>query len=145
MSQVYKVLEQARALRDLGREERIALGEFLEERELSDGDVLYRTGEEATDLILVADGALRLERSGQALGSASCGELLGGVALVAIGHRECDAVADGEASVLVLSREAYLRLRGDFPTVALALHEGVLRELAATLRGALQTSANALA
>ena len=38
------------------------------------------------------------------------------------------------ARVLVLDREGYLRLRGDFPTVALALQEGVLREISTTAR-----------
>ena len=94
------VLKRARVLRDLGHEERVALGESLELRDLCDGEVLFRTGDEATELILVAGGALRLERAGTSLGNLTPGEMVGGAALVAIGQRECDAVAEGEARVL---------------------------------------------
>ena len=145
MSDLKTVLEQARVLRDLGHEELIALGESLELRRLSDGETVFRTGDEATELLLVAEGALRLERAGTPLGSLASGEMLGGASLVAIGHRECDAIAEGEARLLALSRESYLRMRGDFPTVALALQEGVLRELAQVLRGALEQAAESVA
>jgi hypothetical protein len=36
--------------------------------------------------------------------------------------------------VLALTRSAYLQLRADHPLVALALHEGLLREVAAQVR-----------
>jgi hypothetical protein len=42
--------------------------------------------------------------------------------------------------VLALEREGYLRLRADFPTIALALQEALLRELAVCVRAALDAS-----
>ena len=40
----------------------------------------------------------------------------------------------GETKLLTLTREGYLRLRADAPTVALALQEGVLRIFSGFLR-----------
>ena len=44
------------------------------------------------------------------------------------------AVASGPVETLVLSREAYLRLRADYPAVALDLLEGVLNQVGSAAR-----------
>jgi hypothetical protein len=51
-----------------------------------------------------------------------------------IGKRECCALAETPVRLLTLSRESYLRLRLDLPQVALALQEGILRDLASVVR-----------
>ena len=136
MKDLKDVLSEAPALRDLAFEELIALGAALEDERFEEGEELFRRGDEASQLLFIADGSIRVERDGAALGKLSAGDVIGAVALNTIGERECDAIAEGPARVLSLSRESYLRLRGDFPTVALALQEGLIREMAGNIRAA---------
>jgi CRP-like cAMP-binding protein len=135
-----ELLESFGLLRDLGAVERIALGKFLEERHLEQGEVLFRAGQEAAEMLLIAEGSIKLEDRGAGLGLAAAGDMLGGASLTCIGRRQCDAIAAEPTRVLALEREGYLRLRADFPTIALALQEALLRELAVCVRAALDAS-----
>jgi CRP-like cAMP-binding protein len=137
-----ELLESFSVLRDLGAVERIALGDFLAERHHAPGEVMFRSGQESAEMLLIAEGAVKLEDRGVALGTAVAGDVLGGAALVCIGRRQCDAIALEPTRVLALEREGYLRLRGDFPTIALALQEALLRELAGCVRVALDAPAD---
>jgi CRP-like cAMP-binding protein len=121
-------------LRDLGADEQAALSGLLEPRRIAAGDPLFREGDEADEVLLISEGAVRLERARKQLGVLGPGELLGGVCLTSVGQRACDAIAENDVELLALSRSAYLQLRGDQPRAALALHEALLRELALHLR-----------
>jgi len=134
-------LARCRALRDLNGDEIIALARLVEGREVAAGDPLFREGDEADEILVIAEGAVRLERGREALGVLGSGELLGGVCLAAVGQRACDAIAEEDVHVLALSRSAYLQLRVDHPLIALALHEGLLRELAGSVRALIDAQA----
>jgi CRP-like cAMP-binding protein len=103
---------------------------------------VFAAGEEAAELFLVEAGRVRIEAGGRAFGSLGAGEALGALSLVAIGARQCDAIAEGEVALLALSREAYLRLRGEAPSVALAVQESILRRFAGSVRAVLDTARN---
>jgi len=123
-------------LQELGDDGLELLAEFVEERRLCAQDYAFRAGDEAEELLLIVDGDLRLERKGRQLGRIRAGNAVGSVSLVAIGNRECDAIAENPVLLLVLSRESYLRLRSDAPQLALGLQEAVLREFANYVREA---------
>jgi CRP-like cAMP-binding protein len=63
--------------------------------------------------------------------------VLGGLCLVSVGLRECDAVAAETSQLLCLSRESYLRLRSDQPALALQLEEAILRNFSSLVRNML--------
>ncbi len=121
-------------LRDLSAEERENLQDFLEERSYDDRRAIFRRHDEAAELLLLTQGCIRLESDGEDLGELTPGSALGHASLVRIGQRACAAYAKGSVSVLKLSREAYLRLRGDYPQIALTLQEGILSSFAETVR-----------
>jgi CRP-like cAMP-binding protein len=127
-------LARCRVLRDLTGDEILALSLLVEARQVRAGDPLFREGDEADEVIVIAEGAVRLERARETLGVLGSGEMLGGVCLTSVGQRGCDAIAEEDVELLALSRGAYLQLRSDHPSVALALHEGLLRELAQSVR-----------
>ncbi len=132
-------------LTDLSATELEILDELLEEREYDDGNVIFSRHDEAEGLFLILEGVVRIERDGKKLGSLPSGGPLGAAGLVAIGKRECDAIAVGATRVLELDRESYHRLRVDSPGTALVLQEGILRGLAAAARSlAAQHSAGVL-
>jgi CRP-like cAMP-binding protein len=118
--------------------DRATLHEFLEPRDLEEGRALFRSGEESADLYFLVEGVVRLEvTQGRESGSLGAGEVLGSMSLVGMGDHVCSALAVKPGRVLVLSRESYLRLRTDYPAVALQLQEGIIARLAADLRRAL--------
>ena len=86
------------------------------------------------------EGAVTIRADGQNVSELGPGEVLGALSLVSIGRRECDAVCAAPTRVMSLTRERYLRLREDLPSLALCLQEAVLRSFASLVRGAVGDS-----
>lgn len=123
---------------DLGEEELELLEELLEEQRLVRGQPLQREGTEGEGLVLVEEGALRLETAREgALGRLGAGQVFGGLSLASVGPRAVSAVAEEETRVRVLSRTAFHRLTEDAPRAACRILEATLGEVAGTLRGGL--------
>ncbi len=128
-------LKQFRLLVEFDEQDRRQLCDFLEPLALAEGEMLFREGEEADSLYLVARGSVRI-------GSAACGDLgwlcegshLGAVSLISIGSREASARGESDCDFLVLERSGFRRLAEDYPRTACRLAEAVAAELAATLR-----------
>ena len=132
------MLEKSILLGELGSDERATLFEFLEAREIEEGVALFRAGDESGDLYLIIQGSVRLELDGRDAGQVGAGDALGAMSLVCMGTRRCAAVAAEVCRVLVLSRADYLRLRGDCPSIALALQEGIVRHVSSELQPLLE-------
>lgn len=124
-------------LAELIDSDRRTLAEFLTERELDSGSTLFRTNEEAEEMYFIVRGALAIKSDGQVVSELGAGEVLGALCLVSVGLRECDAVAIETSQLLCLSRESYLRLRSDQPTLALQLEEAILRSFSSLVRSIL--------
>jgi len=124
---------------ELSEEEREVLSEEIERIELEPGDVLFREHEEASGLVLLVEGRVRLEsqRVGE-LGSVGPGSALGAVSLVTVGPREASAIAESACSVYLLRRSTFRRLANDAPRAACRLAEAIARETAAFLRAGLE-------
>lgn len=116
--------------------DRVILLDLMERRELVAGEVVLSEGDEADGLVLVEQGLLQIanERAGE-LANLEPGMHLGGLSLGSLGRREVTVTATEPSSVLLLSREAFVRLSEDAPRAATRILEAVLRDLAAALRG----------
>lgn len=128
------VLDKFSVLAELSSDEKETLSEFLDPLRVSDAKYIFRAGDESDSLLLIAEGRVRLEHDGEVHGAVGVGEVLGGVGLVLIGRRPTDAVADGPVLCLSLTRERYLRIRSESPSIALKLLEGVLQGFAQATR-----------
>jgi len=128
-------LKRFAVLAECSDDDRDSIAGLLEERVLRPGSPLFREGSEAEALILVAEGALRLEsrRTGP-LGQVGPGGAIGGVSLVTVGKREVTAIAQGKTRLWILERAAFRRLVEDAPRAACRVSEGVLVQLAAATR-----------
>ena len=124
------------ALDELGRDGRLELLPYLAERSYEEGHTVFRTGEEAQELLFVLDGKLRVELHGSEVCTLGAGELIGGLSLLLVGRRRCDLVAASEVQGLALERTTYVRLRTDAPALALAVQEAVLRNFARAIGAA---------
>jgi CRP-like cAMP-binding protein len=124
---------------ELSEEEREVLSEGIERIELEPGDVLFREQEEASGLVLLVEGRVRLEsqRVGE-LGSVGPGSALGAVSLVTVGPREASAIAESACSIFLLRRSTFRRLADDAPRAACRVAEAIARETAAFLRAGLE-------
>jgi CRP-like cAMP-binding protein len=127
-------LEKIDLVQELSAEQQDVFADLLTARCFRPGETLFRRTDEAAELFLITEGSIRLELKGRVLGELRTGEAIGAVSLVVVGERQCDAIAIETTRVLALSRESYLRLRVETPSVALALQEGVLRAFASLLR-----------
>jgi CRP-like cAMP-binding protein len=134
---VNELLGRFQLLTELIEADRRNLAEFLTERELDPGSTLFRASEEAEELYFVARGSLAIKSDGQMVGELGAGEVIGALCLVHAGLRECDAVALEATQLLCLSRESYLRLRSDYPALALKLEEAILRSFSSLVRNIL--------
>ncbi len=131
-------LKRFALLQELSDEEREAVGGLLETFRLAPGETLFREGQEADGLLLVAAGRIALSAAGSdETGIVGPGSALGGMALVAVGTREASAECVKAALVHRLSREDYHRLAEDHPRVASRLVEAVALETAVQARAAL--------
>ncbi len=117
-------------LKEFTPEELEQLADFFEEVAHEDGRSLYHEGDEAAALILLREGYVGLEAREEPLGEVAPGAALGLVSLAHIGKRLCTARATSPLQTFVLTRESYLRLRADYPGLALMLQEGILLTLA---------------
>lgn len=123
-------------LAELSEEERELLVEILEERELPDGKSVFREGMEADGLVLLHAGQLKLKsrRAGDVIGTLEAPQHLGAAALFTLGKREVTALAEGPATVWLLSRSGLARLLEDAPRAAFRIAEAVAAELAGLVR-----------
>ena len=98
----------------------LALGR---EREYADGETIMRIGEPGTELLLVVEGAVRVERPGRSL-TLGAGELVGEIEVLDPGGgRIADIHAVGDVRCLAISRgQLVAALRSD-PRAAIALIE----------------------
>jgi flavin reductase (DIM6/NTAB) family NADH-FMN oxidoreductase RutF len=93
------------------------------EREYADGEAIMRIGEPGSELLLVVEGTVRVERPGRTL-TMGAGELIGEIEVLDPGGgRIADIHAEGPVRCVAVSREALLAaLEGD-PRAAIALIE----------------------
>jgi len=93
------------------------------EREYADGDAIMRMGEPGRELLLVVDGAVRVERPERTL-KLGAGELIGEIEVLDPGRgRIADIYADGPVHALAISREQLLSALEAQPRAAIALIE----------------------
>ena len=128
---------------EFSEEEREALCELLEERELPSGKSAFREGAEAEGLVLLCKGRLKLKskRTGTLVGILEAPAHLGAASLFAFGKREVTALADGPASIRSLARSGLPRLADDSPRAAFRLAAAVAAELASLTRPGLDALA----
>jgi CRP-like cAMP-binding protein len=116
------LLERVPTLRLLGTAALRMLAIGSEQRNLSRGGVLFRTGEEADAGFVVQRGAFRVEDGGAAV-VAGPGALIGELALITAMQRPSTATALENSSVIRIARSLFQRVLESDPTAARRLRD----------------------
>ena len=118
-----RLVEDARVFSLLPRELLDPILALGEQRVYSDGERVMQRGEPGSELLLVVEGTVRVERPGRSL-TLGAGELIGEIEVLHPGgSRIADIYADGVVRALAVSREALLSALESDPRAAVALIE----------------------
>lgn len=136
-------LKKFALLAEFSEDEREALADLLEERQLPTGKSAFREGAEGEGMVLLSEGRLKLKskRTGDVVGILEAPAHLGAASLFAFGKREVTALADGIATIQLFPRSGLPRLADDAPRAAFRLAEAVACELSGLARQGLDTLA----
>jgi CRP-like cAMP-binding protein len=125
-------------LADFNDEDREALFDLLEEKQLAEGRRVFSEGTESEGLVLVSSGTVRVEtRRGAPPAVLESGAALGSLSLIGLGPRESTVFAETACTIQLLPRTAYRRLADDYPRTACRLMEAIVQEMAGLTRGGL--------
>jgi CRP/FNR family transcriptional regulator, cyclic AMP receptor protein len=116
----------------LGRRQLERLGMLTEEVDLPQGRTLMRQGERGTELMVIVDGTVSVERGGQQIAERGAGEVLGEMALLDGGPRTATVTLTSPGRLLIVGRREFDALMEEFPDVRLRILEtlaGRLRSL----------------
>lgn len=134
-------LQACSLVRGLTARELRLVAAAMQRRELRAGEIIFRQGDEAEALYVVTRGSVSavvmlrgaVNRT-QRFASLGPGTMFGEMALLDQAGRSADAVADGDACLLVLSRDRLDDLLREHPELAAKLYRNIAAHLGERLR-----------
>jgi CRP-like cAMP-binding protein len=127
-------------LSELSHEDREALFDLLEAKNVRKGRSIYRETSEAEGLVFIVSGAVRLVSKRTPEQSViEAPSVLGAASLLCLGPNEATAKAEANCELLLLPRPAYRRFVEDAPRAACRLTEGIAAELSSLRREGLDS------
>lgn len=99
------------------------LGMLVDEVSLPAGRVLFNQGDNASELFIVVEGTVRVDRNGTTIATRGPGEFFGEMALVSEGTRMATASCETDCRFLVLGHREFHSLMDEFPTMKMRVLE----------------------
>ncbi len=125
-----RFLRNLKMFRGLPREEVAAVAPLVVEERFADGEVLFREAEDGSNLYLLTEGELLVQRKDQLVATLRPGEVVGEMSVLDSQPRSADVVARGEVTTLSIDRFDLLPLLERRPV----LMRGFLQMLSGRLR-----------
>jgi CRP-like cAMP-binding protein len=94
------------------------IASLADELDVGDGSTLIREGERGREFIVIADGTVRVTRSGKQLRDLGPGDFIGEIALVADVPRTATVTATSPVRLLVVTDRAFRGLLEQMPSIA---------------------------
>ena len=117
---------------ELGKKELQRVGQLTDVMDLSSGRVLMRQGETGTEMMVLIDGTVSVQRDGALLAERGPGEVLGEMALLSDKPRSATVTLTSDARLLVVARREFNALMDEMPTVRAQIMECLARRLMAS-------------
>ena len=99
------------------------LGMLVDEVSLPAGRVLFNQGDSASELFIVVEGKVRVDRNGANIATRGPGEFFGEMALVSEGTRMATATCETDCRFFVLGHREFHSLMDEFPTMKMRVLE----------------------
>ncbi|HET9497158.1 MAG TPA: cyclic nucleotide-binding domain-containing protein [Candidatus Limnocylindria bacterium] len=99
------------------------LGMLVDEVSLPAGRVLFNQGDHASELFIVVEGKVRVDRNGANIATRGPGEFFGEMALVSEGTRMATATCETDCRFFVLGHREFHSLMDEFPTMKMRVLE----------------------
>jgi CRP/FNR family transcriptional regulator, cyclic AMP receptor protein len=94
------------------------LGMLADQVHVPAGKVLMRQGDNGTDMMVIVNGQVSVERDGERLNTLGNGDFFGEIALVDGGPRTATVTTETPSSLLVITHRDFHSLMDEFPEVA---------------------------
>ena len=94
------------------------LGMLADEVDVPAGKVLMRQGETGTDMMVIVNGSVSVERDGNRLNTLGSGDFFGEIALVDGGARTATVTTEQPTRLLVITHRDFHSMMEEFPEVA---------------------------
>ena len=117
---------------ELGKKELQRVGQLTDVMDLSSGRVLMRQGETGSEMMVLVDGTVSVQRDGALLAERGPGEVLGEMALLADAPRSATVTLTSDARLLVVARREFNALMDEMPSVRAQIMECLARRLMAS-------------
>jgi NTE family protein len=131
----YQTLSTLPALRGLGETDRERVAALFREEELPKGTVVFREGDVAASLYIVASGQVRVDIGREPVAHLGQGEWFGEMALITGAPRSATVEVTADCRLLVLDHRAFADLLAAYPALYEQLAAILSRRLARTSRG----------
>ena len=120
---------------ELGKKELQRVGQLTDVMDLSSGRVLMRQGETGSEMMVLVDGTVSVQRDGALLAERGPGEVLGEMALLSDKPRSATVTLTSDARLLVVARREFNALMDEMPSVRAQIMECLARRLMASEAG----------
>jgi len=101
------------------------VAQLADELDLAEGATLIREGERGREFIVVADGTVKVTRSGKTLRELGAGDFIGEIALVVDRPRTATVTATSPVRLLVVTDRAFSRLLEQVPSISLKVMQSL--------------------
>jgi hypothetical protein len=98
-------------------------------RDYRDGKMIVKAGTAGSDLYVILDGRVQVQRDGRTVSRLAAGEMFGEISLLDPGPRTADIVADGPTRCLHLSGSAFRNALEADPRLAISVLQAVGQRL----------------
>ncbi len=105
-----------------------------ERQEFSTGEELITQGKKARAAYLLLGGQVRLFRSGQEIGTAEPGAILGEIAMIGAGTYSITAVATENVSTARISHELFIKVAREYPEFGQKVVQNISDKLQTSVR-----------
>jgi CRP/FNR family cyclic AMP-dependent transcriptional regulator len=105
------------------------LGALADEIDLPEGRVLMRQGESGSEMMVLIDGSVRVERDGRVIAERGPGETMGEISLIDHGERTATVTLTAPSRLLVVGHREFHSLMDEFPEVKMRVLESMARRI----------------
>jgi len=109
----------------MGRRELEQVAQLVDEVDVPAGRVLMRQGTTGSEMVVLVEGRVEVERNGHSLGERGPGAVLGELSLLSEGPRTATVTTTEPSRLLIAGHGAFHELMDDHPSVRLCVLNGL--------------------